>query len=510
MKVVTSAEMKEIDRITIEEAGLPSVVLMARAGCAVAARVAGLAHNRKVLILCGGGNNGGDGLVAARNLKDRGYHVKVVLVSKADRLSPDCKKQYQIARRTGVTVEFRTALNSADLHGALVIDAVFGTGLSRAVGGEIAAMFRFVNDSGVKVVAVDMPSGISSDTGEMLGEAIRADHTVTFGLPKIGHFLYPGAAYTGVLHTEDIGFPAGLLGSGNIKTRLMDMESASSFLPERPRNSYKGDYGHVLVVAGSRGKTGAAVMTAKACMRTGSGLVTIGVPESLMDVVQYRVTEEMTLPLPDDGNGMLDARALDAILEFSSRKADVIAVGPGLGVSKGMGKVISGLVKSCGVPLVIDADGLNSLTDAAKIFNAAKSPVIITPHPGEMARLISREGVGIPEIERNRLGTSQSYAKEAGIYVVLKGVPTITASPEGFAFINTSGNPGMATAGSGDVLTGIIASLAGQGAAPLHAAALGVFLHGLAGDEAAGMQGEYSMIASDIIAALPGAFRRLA
>jgi ADP-dependent NAD(P)H-hydrate dehydratase / NAD(P)H-hydrate epimerase len=513
MKVVTAAEMKKIDNVTIEGMGIPALLLMERAGTAVAARAEELSTSRKVLVLCGSGNNGGDGLVAARHLLNNGYLVKVVLLNRLDRLSTDCKKQYQIAKKMGVPIDYRKVLNSSDLHGALVIDAVFGTGLSRAVSGEMAAMFRFVNDAPVSVVAVDIPSGISSDSGEILGEAIKADYTVTFGLPKRGHFLYPGAEYSGRLYVEDIGFPSGLLRADSIRTELVNRESAEVLLPERQHNSYKGDYGHVLVVAGSRGRTGAALMTAKACMRAGSGLVTIGVPESIMDIFQGRVTEEMTLPLPDDGNGMLHAKALDAILEFSFQKADILAVGPGMGVSPNTEKIIKTLITSSGVPMVIDADGLNSLRDSAEIFNNAKSPVIVTPHPGEMARLISKGGTvlrpQINYIERDRIGTALSFAKETGVYVVLKGVPTVIASPEGDAFINTTGNPGMATAGAGDVLTGIIASLVGQGVSPLKASALGVYLHGLAGDEAAKITGEHSLIASDIIDALPRAFRYL-
>ena len=506
MKVVTAAEMREIDRVTIEKLGLPALVLMERAGVAVAAKARELSSGRKVVLLCGGGNNGGDGLVAARDLFNKGYHVKVMLLAKADMLGPDCKKQYQIAKKMGVQVDFRTALNSADLHGALVIDAVFGTGLGRAVSGGMAAMFRFVNDSGVPVVAVDIPSGISSDSGEILGEAIRASHTVTFGLPKRGHFLYPGAEYSGHLFIEDIGFPAELLRSGSFRTESMFIDSASTILNGRLRNSYKGDYGHVLVVAGSRGRTGAAMMTAKACMRAGSGLVTLGVPESLLDIFQERVNEEMTLPLPDKGNGTLDEKALDAILEFSSQRADIIAIGPGIGVSTDTEKIVSRLIASSGVPLVIDADGLNSIKNSTAVLKRAKSPVIITPHPGEMARLMHNESYGIREIEKDRIGIALSFAKGTGVYVVLKGVPTVIASPDGDAFINTTGNPGMATAGSGDVLTGIISSLAGQGINPLKASALGVYLHGLAGDEAAKIRGEHSLVASDIVDALPCAF----
>jgi ADP-dependent NAD(P)H-hydrate dehydratase / NAD(P)H-hydrate epimerase len=512
MKVVTAAEMREIDRISIEEYGMPASVLMERAGLAVATKTREIISGRKVLVLCGSGNNGGDGLVAARNLHNWGYHVKVVLLSKVDSLSRDCKAQYLMAKKTGVPVEFRKSLIGADLHSAFLIDAIFGTGLSRPVSGDAAGLIRFVNESEATVLSVDIPSGISSDTGEILGEAVRADYTVTFGLPKRGHFLYPGAECTGCLSVEDIGFPAKLIQSNDIMTELTDRVWASELLPGRDRNSYKGDYGHVFVLAGSRGRTGAALMTARACLRTGSGLVTIGMPETLADIFQGRVTEEMTLPLPDKGNGTLDEKALELILNFCAQKADVIAVGPGMGVSPDTEKIVSRLVQTSPVTLVIDADGLNSLKNSAGILSSAKAPVIITPHPGEMARLLTSESLPLPDvadIEKERINTAASYSKNTGVYVVLKGVPTVVASPEGEVFINTTGNPGMATAGSGDVLTGVIASLAGQGIAPIDASVLGVYLHGLAGDGAAKIRGEQSVTASDIIESLSDAFHRL-
>jgi NAD(P)H-hydrate epimerase len=337
-----------------------------------------------------------------------------------------------------------------------------------------------------------------------------ADCTITFGLPKRAHFLYPGAEYAGKLFIEDIGFPPCLLESDSIKASLIDRETASALIPARPRNSFKGDYGHVLVIAGSRGKTGAALMCGHAALRSGSGLVTLGVPESLVESFQSRVTEKMILPLPDDGNGMMSLKALDSVLEFSAEKIDVIAIGPGIGVSSATKKIMTELVLRSAVPMVIDADGLNSISASAEhalgvkdLLQKAKSPLILTPHPGEMARLIHQSKV------TDRIGISLSFAGEACIYLVLKGVPTVAAVPEGNIFINTTGNPGMATAGAGDVLTGIIASLLGQGLNPAHASMLGVFMHGMAGDKASEKTGEYSLIASDIINALPDAFMEL-
>ncbi|MBF0557151.1 MAG: NAD(P)H-hydrate dehydratase [Nitrospirae bacterium] len=510
MKIVTADEMRGIDRSTIEDYGIPGLVLMERAGLAVALKVRTLFPSKKILILCGGGNNGGDGLVAARNLFNWGFKVLVLVTAKKDALSSDCSAQYQAAKKFGVPVEFRKSISEKDLHGAVVIDAIFGTGLSRPVKGDFGEMFSFLNSSGTPVLAVDIPSGISSDTGEILGSAIMADYTVTFGLPKRGHFLYPGREHSGTLFIEDIGMPVQLLGSASIQAGLIGREMVSGLISARRRDSFKGDYGHVLVVAGSRGRTGAALMCARAALRSGSGLVTLGIPESLTASFEGLVMEEMLLPLPDDGSGMMSSKALDVVLDFAARKIDVIAVGPGIGVSPDTKIIMSELVRRSAVPMVIDADGLNSLSASVKnaegvkeLLAKAKSPVILTPHPGEMARLIHK-----PEIT-DRMETPLSFAGDACIYLVLKGVPSVVALPEGNIFVNTTGNPGMATAGSGDVLTGIIASLLGQGLNPADASVAGVFIHGMAGDKAAEKTGEYSLIASDIINALPDAFMEL-
>ena len=510
MKIVTSDEMREIDRFAIKDYGINGLVLMERAGLAVASKVRELYPSKRILALCGGGNNGGDGLVAARDLFNWGFKVAVIMTAKKEALSSDCAVQYLIAKKMGIPVEFRNTLSEKDIHGSAVIDAVFGTGLARDVKGDIAGLFSFLNGADAPVVAVDMPSGISSDTGEILGLAVMADCTVTFGLPKRAHFLYPGAEYTGKLFIEDIGFPLCLLESDSIKASLIDRATASALIPARARNSFKGDYGHVLVIAGSRGKTGAALMCGRAALRSGSGLVTLGVPESLVENFQCRVTEEMLLPLPDDGKGMMSLKALDRILEFAVEKIDVIAIGPGIGISPATKKIMRELVLRSAVPMVVDADGLNSISASVKhahdvkdLLQHAKSPIILTPHPGEMARLVHEPKV------TDRLGISVSFAEDSGSYMVLKGVPTIIAVPEGNVFINTTGNPGMATAGAGDVLTGIIASLMGQGLNPADASVLGVFIHGMAGDKAAEKTGEYSLIASDIINALPAAFMEL-
>lgn len=543
MKVVTSQEMREIDRKTIERVGIPGHVLMERAGVAVASKVKELFDRKKTIVLAGGGNNGGDGIVVARELFNSGWNVRILLLIKEDKLSSDCLSQLRIAKKIGVPVEFRTEITGKDVHGAVVVDAMLGTGLNKAIEGAIAKVIAFLNTSGSPVLSVDIPSGISSDSGQVMGAAVKAGYTVTFGLPKRGHLLYPGAEYTGRLFIENIGFPEDLLTSDDLNVELLEKSFISPLIPERPRYSHKGDYGHVLIVAGSRGKTGAAFMAAKACMRAGAGLVTIGVPESLMDVFQCRVIEEMTLQLPDRGDGSLSSRAADTILQFLSEKADMLCIGPGIGVSDDTQKLMAEIIKSSIVPLVIDADGINSLNEvrgkgqeAKEILKKARSRIIITPHPGEMARLLSPhpplskggQGRGAirgqkseerkiqiqsselrTRIEQDRINTARDFSKETGTYLVLKGVPTVIAEPEGRVFINSTGNPGMATAGAGDVLTGMISSFLAQGLYPVHAAILGVYMHGLAGDIVAIEKGMHSIIASDIIDSLPGVFKGL-
>lgn len=525
MKVATAQQMQDIDRKAIEDFGISGRTLMDNAGVMIASKVRELFTGQKAVVLAGGGNNGGDGIAAARELFNAGWDVRVLLLAAKNKLNPDCKAMIAEAEQTGVRVESGEKITAKGLRGAVVIDAIFGTGLNKAITGIMAKTIISLNNSDVPVVSADMPSGISADTGQIMGTAVKADYTITFGLPKRGHFLYPGAEYAGRLFVENIGFPKELLASGKLKVELTEKNNMSLLVSGRQRYSHKGDYGHVLVVAGSRGRTGAAFMAAKACMRAGAGLVTIGVPESLAGVFQARVTEEMVLPLPDKTDGTLSAKASKIILKFLSEKADVLCIGPGIGVSAETQKMMEEIVLSSTSPIVIDADGINSISHATGILKKAKTPIILTPHTGEMARLLQEansKGQGargktlralnselMTEIEQDRIGTALSFSKETGTCLVLKGAPTIIAGPDGRVFINSTGNPGMATAGTGDVLTGMVSAFTGQGLAPVEAATLGVYMHGLAGDIAAKDKGEHSLIASDVIEALPAAFREL-
>ncbi|MCE5312944.1 MAG: NAD(P)H-hydrate dehydratase [Nitrospiraceae bacterium] len=512
MKIATSAQMQSIDRAATEKFKIRSSVLMSRAGAALADRTHILFPKKNVLVLCGCGNNGGDGLVAARRLKSKKHKVRVAMLCDKKDMSADCLREFRAAQKAGIRIEFSPVFEEKDFSGCVVIDAIFGTGLKREVTGYIAGVISMLNASGTPVIATDIPSGISADTGIMLGTAARALCTVTFGLPKRGHFLYPGAEYTGGLVIENIGFPEELLAAEDVRIDLTSMDFVSMFFEKRQKSSHKGDYGHVLIAGGSTGRTGAARLAARACLRSGAGLVTMGVPLSLMNCYQSGAVEEMTMGLPDDSSGRLSSQALDSILELADSRIDVIAAGPGMGVSGDTERLMIDLVMMSPVPLVIDADGLNSLSSscAAKknlqeIFQCARSPVVLTPHPGELKRLCAAAGIE----ESDRITTASALAQKTGAVVLLKGAYSIIADPDGSVFVNPTGNPGMATAGSGDVLTGIIAALLGQGISPFHAAVAGAFIHGLAGDAAAEANGEHSLIASDIIEYLPKAFSML-
>ncbi len=563
LKVVTAKEMHKIDSNTIATYGIAGTILMERAGLAVVSRIneiffqntdnpAGVIHewpqggDLKVIILCGGGNNGGDGLVVARTLHNQGKDVEVFLTTKPEALKGDVKINYNAAKKFGVRIfpikrfltlygrfmkrPYGRAYSHTPLHQILIIDALLGTGLNKDVRRPLSDVINKINKLLLPVISIDIPSGISSDTGQIMGCAVKAKITVTFGLPKRGHYLYPGAEYSGKLYIEDIGFSRKLTTSEKIKVNLPQKEDIISLLPERPKYSHKGTYGHVLLIAGSKGKTGAALMAAKACLRTGAGLVTIGVPESLVSSLQSRLTEEMLLPLADKGNGTLSFKSADAILGFLNKQANVLAIGPGLSADGEISELVCRLITNSNVPIVIDADGLNAIAGRTGVLRKCRAPIILTPHAGEMARLLqwsavsgqrSAEKLKIQSkevdasfrlherIERDRINIALIFAKKTGSYLVLKGVPTVIASPGGNVFINSTGNPGMATAGTGDVLTGMISSFLAQRVSPQNASILGVYLHGLAGDIAAQKRGEHSLVASDLINALPGGFKTI-
>lgn len=523
MKVTTADEMRTIDSETINTYGIPGVVLMERAGLSVAFRVKELARRCEVIVLSGRGNNGGDGFVVARNLHNDGWDVRVFVTVKPKDLKGDALLHYKIAVKYGVQIkpieDLLIRQQTIFKPHSIVVDALLGTGLSKDVTGLLSDVMDIVNASGRPVFSVDIPSGISSDNGQIMGNAVKARYTITFGLPKRGHLVHPGAEYSGRLFVEHIGFPKKLIHSEKLNVELLEKKTLYPIIPERHSYSHKGRYGHVLIVAGSRGKTGAALMAAKACLKTGAGLVTLGVPESLAEVFQSRVTEEMTLILPDKGNGTLSGEAARSILDFLHRTAHLLTIGPGIGTSVEITRVMKELIKKSSSPIIIDADGINALRGERGILAKANVPVIVTPHPGEMARLLqdktgAQKGSHLQKpdsgilkgIERDRINTALSFSRDTKTHLVLKGVPTIIATPDNNAFINATGNPGMAKGGAGDVLTGMIAGFLSQTMNPVSASILGVFMHGLAGDIAASVKGLHSVMATDIMDKIPDAF----
>lgn len=492
MKICTSKEMQFIDRCTIEEYGISGVILMERAGLACCEEIDRYFTNAQAIaVLCGSGNNGGDGFAVARILHNKGRDVICYHLVDLAKVSGDAGVHLQMAIKSGVKLKSISEFTAYASRFDLIVDAIFGTGLNREVSGDFAKCIDFVNTLGKPVLAVDIPSGVCANTGRVLGTAIKATKTVTFGLPKLGHFLHPGKALTGTLHIADIGFAQALLQSSDIKTSLFDKACAKSLMPARAEDSYKNNYGHVVIVGGLLSMSGSVVLASKACLRVGAGLVTIASTKEVLQTLSGQILEELTLPLPASSSGMIAELPFDKF-----QKYDVIAIGMGMGVSEDTKVFMQRLISSSEFPLVIDADGLNSLVGFSSKLKDAKCPIVLTPHHAEFSRLI---GKSVSEIKSDRVTNALQFATSHNVVLVLKGSPTLIASPEGKCVINTTGNAGMATAGAGDVLTGMIAGFIAQGLAPYEASKLAVYLHGLSGDIASMHLSMHSLIASDLI-----------
>ncbi len=510
MKVVSAAEMRELDRTTIEDYGIPGVVLMENAGFQVIQVIRELLpgiENKNVCVFSGKGNNGGDGFVVARHLYNLKAGVKVFLLAKKEEISGDAKTNMSIWENMGQRIEvidqnFRFDDLHADLAGSdLIIDAIFGTGFRGIPGQPAAGVIEQVNRSGKPVVAVDIPSGLQADSGLIEGLCVKASCTVTFGLPKLGLVQEPGASYTGKLHVADISIPAFLYNNESLKRQLLTRDLVRGwFQPRRPASN-KGDYGRVLIVAGSRGMTGAACLAALSAARTGAGLVTLAVPSGVQKLAASKLTEIMTVALPESSEQTIGSGALDEILTLAQR-FDVIAIGPGITTHPETVAFIRKIIPVLNIPCVLDADGLNCLAGHTEVFKLTSAPLVLTPHPGEMGRLTENTAA---QIQKRRLEITEKAAKDWGVVLLLKGASTIVAAPDSRVYINTTGNPGMATGGAGDVLTGIIAGLIAQGLSPFDAAGAGAYLHGLAGDLAAGQKGCRGLVAGDILDYLPDA-----
>jgi hydroxyethylthiazole kinase-like uncharacterized protein yjeF len=506
MRVLNTEQMREADRRTIEDIGLPSIVLMENAGrqtvAAMEAAFDTLGSSR-VAVLCGRGNNGGDGFVVARTLAQRGVDAIVFLLGSVAEVKNDARINLEVLGRIGMTVIEITNAQEWELHFSevsecdVIVDALVGTGFRGRLTGLFETVVADVNELGVPIVAIDLPSGLSADSAELPGAALAA--------PKIPLVFPPADSRAGDLVIADIGIPAPILDDlEGPHLELLTRERMQGILPGRPAESHKGDFGRVLIVAGSVGKTGAAHLSALGALRSGAGLVTVATPRSALPILASMGAEYMTVPLEETPTGTVDFAALDRVLEL---QADVIAVGPGLGQDPATAVFVHGLLERVGVPLVIDADALNAFGgDPDRLAGRDGLEVVITPHPGEMARLLNST---VEAIQHDRLAHAREFAAAHRVHVVLKGHRTIIAGPDGRSFVNLTGNPGMATGGTGDLLTGMIAAWFAQLLDAEAACKLSVYLHGAAGDLAEAECGQTALIASDVAARLGDAMLEL-
>jgi hydroxyethylthiazole kinase-like uncharacterized protein yjeF len=509
MKLATAAQMRELDRRAIEERKIPSIDLMERAAAGVAEAAFSLLPGKpgkcRIAVLCGAGNNGGDGIAAARLLFLKGVSVRVFLAGAYEKLTPDALEETGRLSECGVELEAfdpeEPGQRAWILRADVCVDALFGVGLSREIRPDstFAAAVELMNRSRGCRVAADIASGVEADTGRILGCAVKADKTVTFTLGKAGQFVGEGALCSGEVTVWDIGIPAELVRETVCSIQSVDTDFASHALPPRKPDGHKGTFGKLLVVGGAVGYTGAPYLTAAAAVRTGCGLVSLGVPESIWPVEAVKCTSAMPFPLIEK-HGMLSEKALQKIKEKMA-DCQVMALGPGLGRSRQTEQLVCALLQETEKPVVLDADGINAAAAHIDVLNARRGRVtILTPHDGEFARLVP----GAPE-SGSRVEAARAFAAAHGCVLVLKGHRTITATPEGNVLVNTTGNSGLAKGGSGDVLTGVIASLLAQGATPVQAAACGVWLHGRAGEMAAQFASEYGVTPEDVVQRLPAA-----
>jgi ADP-dependent NAD(P)H-hydrate dehydratase / NAD(P)H-hydrate epimerase len=513
MRVLNSAQMREADRRTIDEIGISSLVLMENAGRQVVAAmeaIYGDLLDRHVAVLCGRGNNGGDGFVVARTLAQRGVGVSVFLIGQVSDVRGDARVNLDILGRLGLTVVEVADGQAWELHVSevrectLIVDAIFGTGLNAPVSGLIESVITDINASSIPVVSVDLPSGLSADSCEPVGESIEAGTTVTLAAPKLPLVLMPAEMRAGDIVIADIGIPVDVIdGLEGPRVELLTRSGTRDLVTPRAPDSHKGDYGHVLIVAGSKGKTGAAHLSGLGALRSGAGLVTIATSGDCQAIVAGMAPEYMTHALACTPTG-LDPEGVDQLLEMAR---DVVVIGPGLGQLPGTKRFVQAVVDRATMPLVVDADGLNAFSaEPDRLSGREGRDVIITPHPGEMARLV---GMSTEEVQRRRLEVARNFARSHHVYVVLKGHRTLIATPDEKVFINPTGNAGMATGGTGDVLSGMIAAWLGQLLDAEAACKLAVYLHGMAGDQAAAHNGEVAMTALDLADHLSAAVMEL-
>ena len=505
IKIVTADEMRKIDNVTIQERGIAGLELMERAGKAVADEIMEHYGPRKAGVVTGKGNNAGDGLVVARLLKEQGVDVTVMMLMQPESLSDACRENYERLPE-GVEIvgddqvkEMARIFDDCDV----IVDSILGTGLSGPIRGTLGEAVALLNDLDIPVVAVDVPSGLNSDTGEAEGACVIAERTVTIGLPKRGLVLGDGDTYAGEVFVADIGFPEDLTESDDLQEHILEIEDAARALPRRPVDGHKGTFGGLMAICGSKPFLGAAFLTVNAALRSGCGMVYAALPEAVMERLSNRLIEAIKVPCPGGGGDeFLDRESWSAIRPWID-KADALAIGPGMGTDEDTALLVDELV-CADMPMVIDADALNCLGPKALYLTERKAPTVLTPHPGEMGRIL---GMSAAEVQEDRIGAARRLAMEGKVVVLLKGWRTIVAAPDGRIFINPTGNNGMGKGGTGDVLTGLIGGFLAQGCTGLGAAVAGAFLHGVAGDLAAEEWGVRGMTARDVLRCVPEALK---
>ncbi|HEY6951425.1 MAG TPA: NAD(P)H-hydrate dehydratase [Bacteroidota bacterium] len=513
-RLVSAAEMKWCDETTIKGFGIPGLLLMENAGGAVARFIGttlGTVAGKHIVVFCGKGNNGGDGFVVARHLANEGAIISVFMTSGPPELKGDALTNFTILKklsgRTEPPIELQRYARSSvgklkTIDG--IVDAIFGTGFSGTVKQPILGLVEWINDQKAPVFAVDIPSGLNATDGTVVNAAVRATHTITFGLRKSGLLLNDGREYAGNVHVADIGIPNVVTQAKVLsKTFVANVNDVRMVLPRRPLTANKYSVGKVFVMAGSKGLTGAAALTATAALRAGAGAVLLGTPEAVYPILARKLTEAMVMPLPSTDEGTLSEKSYE-VLRAKLAWADVVAIGPGLSQHPETQSVVVRILKEYSGNILLDADGLNAVAAAGTdVLKKSKATIILTPHTGEFARMTKKQSEAI---DNERIEMARSLARRVRKIVVLKGAPTVTASADGTAVVNPTGNPGMATVGSGDVLSGIISALWAQGSTAESSAFGGVYLHGLAGDLAKKEYGERGMIAGDIVTFLSKAF----
>ncbi len=515
MYLVTAQQMRNFDRQAIEDFGIPGIVLMENAGRAtfqiLRQRLGQDIQDLRVAVVAGPGNNGGDGYVIARYLINHGADVQTFLLSPREKIKGDAltnlqaleKMSAQIVDITDASSFARAACSWQEAD--LIVDAILGTGLTSEVRSPFSDAILAINESPALRLAVDLPSGLDADTGRILGCAVKADFTATYGFMKVGMGVYPGLEYCGKVEVVDISIPLRAVRNCPPRAILYTMPHASAYFGLRSDpQAHKGVFGHLLIIGGSPGKTGAPSMAARAASRIGAGLVTVGIPASLNPILETKLTEEMTEPLPESLAGYLSQVSTQRVLELAEGKRCIV-LGPGLSTSDGIGEFVNKVLSAYTGSIVIDADGLNALSSDLSVLSNTKALIVLTPHPGEMGRLVGKTS---KEVQEDRIGLARDFASKHGVWLVLKGARTVTASPEGRIFINTTGNCWMASGGQGDALSGILGGLLAQGIPPEEAVPFGVYLHGLAADNVLERGVLAPVLASDVIDEIPRALGR--